>query len=137
MITNGSLYIVGQSIKPSNTMCPNNSCPCHWLQPKMVTTHNQKYFPTNEMIQCVPQEAQFFFPPFDVPKCIPYGPSCSHQVSNENILCCQFVPNSNTLYAICFAQIPPLVNHIDSPKQKTTCLIWDWHKVGKKTIPIN
>jgi len=30
------------------------------------------------------------------------------------------VPNSNKLYTLCFAQSPPLVNYIDSSKEKTS-----------------
>jgi hypothetical protein len=51
-------------------------------------------------------------------------PSCSHQVPNGfvNVPYVPCVPNSSTLYPICFY-------HIGSPKGKTTlCLFWEWQK---------
>jgi hypothetical protein len=44
-------------------------------------------------------------------------------LSVRYLLCSQFVPqvsNSSTLYHIPFAQSPPLVNYIDSSKEKIT-----------------
>jgi len=52
-----------------------------------------------------------------------------HQVPNGYLLCSQFVPNSSTLYSICFAQNPPLVKYIFSPKENySLCLFWEWLK---------
>jgi hypothetical protein len=40
------------------------------------------------------------------------------------------IPNTSTLYRICFAQSPPLVNYIDSSKEKITLgVLWECGKI--------
>jgi hypothetical protein len=54
-------------------------------------------------------------------------------LSVRYLLCSQFVPqlpNSSTLYRICFAQSPPLFNYIDSSKEKITLgVLWECGKI--------
>jgi hypothetical protein len=49
------------------------------------------------------------------------------------LLCSQFipqVPNSSTLYHICFAQSPPLVNYMDGSKENITLgVLWECGKI--------
>jgi hypothetical protein len=69
------------------------------------------------------------------PKCIPYDSFMFPPSAQWVFFHVPYVPNSSTLYPICFGPSSSFfVNHIGSPKGKTTlCLFWEWQKFANHT----